>query len=104
MARPGLEKHVKFKKLCRMLGEPKPHVRGYLETLWEVAYECGDAVIGDAEAVEAAAEYPGEPGKLFKALLSCGGQRRTTADNGSQCPTGFIEEVENTPGIYQIHD
>lgn len=94
MARPGLDKHVKFRRLVRMLGEPRPHVRGYLELLWEVGYENGDPVLGDQEAVEAAAEYPGEPGKLFQALLECGGKDRV----------GFVEEVSDEPGQFQIHD
>lgn len=94
MARPGLDRHVKFRRLVRMLEEPRPHVRGYLELLWEVAYENGDPVIGDAEAVEAAAEYPGEPGKLFRALLACGGDGRV----------GFIEEADDEPGQFQVHD
>lgn len=93
MARPGLDKHVKFRKLVRILNEPEPHVRGYLETLWEVAYEHGDPVIGDAEAIEAAAKYPGAPGKLFSALLTCGGTNRA----------GFIEATDH-PDEYQIHD
>ena len=94
MARPGLDKHVKFRRLVRILGEPEPHVRGYLELLWEVGYENGDPVLGDDEAVEAAAKYPGEPGQLFKALLTCGGQGKA----------GFIEEVPDEAGQYQIHD
>lgn len=93
MARPGLDKHPKYRMLLRMLGEARPHVRGYLETLWEVAYECGDPIIGSAEAIEAAAEYPGEPGKLFNALLKCGGDK-----------AGFIEETPGRPGCYSIHD
>ncbi len=107
MARPSLDKNVKFRRLVRILDEPKPHVIGYLESLWQVAYECGNPVIGDPEAVEAAIEYPGEPGKLFHALMSAGGRRRTTADNGAeyeQGQAGFIEEVPGEPGRYQIHD
>lgn len=94
MARPGLERNAKFKMLCRLLGEPRPHVRGYLETLWEVAYEHGNPEIGDADSIEAGAEYPGERHKLFNALLECGGTGRA----------GFIEEIEGKPGQYQIHD
>lgn len=94
MGRPGLDKNVKFRRLVRMLDEPRPHIRGYLELLWEVAYECGDPVIGDPEAVEAAAEYPGEAGKLFAALRDCGGEGRA----------GFVEAVPGESGIYQVHD
>ena len=94
MARPGLAVNVKFRKAVRLLGEPRPHVRGYLEMLWETAYENGEPIIGDADAVEAAAEYPGEPGKLFDALMHCGGDGRA----------GFIEESSESPGQYQVHD
>lgn len=94
MARPGLDKHSKFRLLVRLLGEPRPHVRGYLEYIWEVAYECGDPVIGTPEAIEAAAEYPGEAGKLFKALLQAGGGSRA----------GFIEPVKEQDGMFQVHD
>jgi hypothetical protein len=93
MARPGLDKHPKFRLLCRLLGEPRPHLRGYLELLWESAYESGEAVIGSAAAVEAVAEYPGEAGRLFRALLDCGGDR-----------AGFIEPVPGRDGVYQVHD
>jgi hypothetical protein len=51
-----------------------------------VAYECGDALLGDQLGVELAAQYPGEPGKLFQALLGC----------------RFIDELEE--GRYQVHD
>lgn len=69
MARPGLEKNVKFKRLLRRLNLPKPYVRGLLETMWDVAHESGNPVLGpDAEAVEAAAEWPGSPGVFFEAV------------------------------------
>jgi hypothetical protein len=94
MARPGLDKHPKFLMLRRMLGEPRPHVRGYLDCLWESAYENGDPILGTAAMVEAVAEYPGEAGKLFASLLNCGGEGRA----------GFIEESPGRPGVYQVHD
>jgi hypothetical protein len=94
MARPGLDKNVKFRALCRLLGEPRPHVRGYLEYLWETVYETGNAVVGDSAMVEAAAEFPGKPGTLCRALLSCGGDGRS----------GFIEPAPGIQGQYQVHD
>lgn len=95
MARPGLRNHPKFKRLMAMLKPaPESHVRGYLECIWETAYECGNPVIGDAEMVEAAAFWPGKKGKLFEALLACGGADRP----------GFIEEVPGKPGTYQVRD
>lgn len=71
MARPGLMTNVKFKLLARLLGLPRPNVRGLLEVLWDVAHESGNPVLGGADAVEAAAEWPGEAGKLFAALRDC---------------------------------
>jgi hypothetical protein len=81
MGRPGLGIHPKFKRLCAILREPRPHVRGYLELIWEVAYEAGNPMIGDAAMIEAAAEWPGEFGVLCNALLECGGSQKA----------GFIE-------------
>jgi len=68
MARPSLDRNVKFKSLIRRLDLPRPYVRGLLETLWDVANECGNPVIGTPEDIEAAAEWPGEPGVWFNAL------------------------------------
>jgi hypothetical protein len=93
MARPGLNNHPKFRRLLLILKEPRSHVRGYLECLWDVAYENGDPVIGDAVDVELAAEYPGEQGRLYDALLAAGGSR-----------PGFIEPVPGNPKLFQIHD
>lgn len=92
MARPGLSKHPKFRRLVHLLKEPMPHVRGYLELLWEVGYEAGNPVIGDETDVALACEFPGEAGKVVEALMRCGGEGRA----------GFIERLEN--GQYQIHD
>jgi hypothetical protein len=78
--------HPKFRRLVHVLREPAPHVVGYLEVMWHVGYESGNALLGDEVDVELAAQYPGEPGKLFKALLQC----------------GFIDAVEE--GQYAIHD
>ncbi len=94
MAKPGLDKHPKFKKLMRLTGEPRPYLRGYLECMWEVGYEYGDPVLGDPTDVEHACDYPRDDGKLFEALLKCG------LAGGA----GFIEECPDRPGCYQIHD
>lgn len=61
--------------------------------LWETCYETGDPCLGDAETIEAAAEFPGTPGDLVKALLTCGGEGRA----------GFIEPCPGRTG-YQVHD
>jgi hypothetical protein len=71
MARPGLSNNVKFKLLCRLLNLPRPYVRGLLETMWDVAHESGNPVLGSPDAVEAAAEWPGERNVLFAALRDC---------------------------------
>jgi hypothetical protein len=71
MARPCLKQNPKFRRLRHCLEEPVPHVIGYLECMWMVGYESGDPVLGDHLDVELAAEYPGERGKLFRALLEC---------------------------------
>jgi hypothetical protein len=71
MARPGLDRNVKFRTLVRRLGLAEPFVRGLLETMWEVGYECGNPVLGAPDQVEAAAKWPGTPGVLFEALKFC---------------------------------
>src|SRR4051812_221651 len=78
MARVTLEKSVKFKALVRRLKLPKPFVRGLLETMWDVAHECGNPVLGTEDDVEIAAEWPHDypkaaklgcaPGEWFKAM------------------------------------
>ena len=82
--------HRKFKMLCHLLNAPRPHVRGYLELLWESGYQNGDPLLGTVQDVALLAEYPGEPSKLVDSLLNCGLPK-----------PGFIEE-EN--GLYKIHD
>jgi hypothetical protein len=85
MARPGFTTHPKFRRLCYLLGEPEPHVYGYVEYIWHVAYENGDPCIGDALDVELAAKYPGEQGKLAEALAE----------------VRLLDVVE---GMYHVHD
>jgi hypothetical protein len=86
MARPTLERNVKFKALVKRLDLPRPYVRGLLETMWDVAHECGNPVMGSADDVEIAAEWPGQTGQLFESLKS----------------GGWIEELPD--GRFQIHD
>ena len=85
MARPTLYIHPKFRRLVHALQEPVPHVLGYLELLWNVGYQSGDPMLGDALDVELAAQFPGEPGRLVKALAEC----------------RLIDEAD---GRFQIHD
>lgn len=84
MARPTLDRNVKFKSLCRKLALPKPYVRGLLETMWDCAHECGNPILGTAEDVEAAAEWPGEPGIFAVAVI------------------GFVDPLPD--GRFEIHD
>ena len=93
MARPGLTQHRKFLRLARLLGSA-PMALGSLELMWEKCYLNGEAYLGDVVDVEAASQWPGEPGALCKALLDAGG-------DGNH---GFIEEVQGRPGHYQCHD
>lgn len=72
MAKPELRDHRKFLKLVRLLGDPRPHVMGYLECLWLRGYQVGTAFVGDADDVEAAAEYPGERGRFAAAAFEAG--------------------------------
>lgn len=86
MAKPELRDHRKFLKLRRLLGEPTPHVMGYLECLWLRGYQTGNPAIGDELDVEAAAEYPGDEGKFAKAVVAA----------------GFVDRDEK--GHHSIHD
>jgi len=90
--RPTLLNHHKFRRLCLILGAPKPAVIGYLELLWCSAYESGDPCIGDATDVELACEWDGAAGELTAALEKCGGLARS----------GFIDIDDD--GIYSVHD
>ena len=92
MALPGFRNHPKFRRLVAALGIPEAHALGHVEMLWEVAYENGNAVLGDATDVELAAGWTGAAGALCRALLECGGATRH----------GLIDELET--GIFQVHD
>lgn len=94
MARPGLLKHRKFRRLVDTLGLPEPYALGLLECLWSQCYESGDELLGDARDVELACRWPGERGVLAAALAGAG---------GASGP-GFIEEIPGQPGVFQIHD
>ena len=72
MSRVGMTRTLKFKKLAFALGLPGPYARGLLETMWDCTWESGSPVLGGPIDVELAAEWPGEPGKLFAALRDHG--------------------------------
>jgi hypothetical protein len=95
MARPGLRNHPKFRLLCHLLGEPEPHVWGYLEMMWEVTYERGEADLGDARQVALACGYTGAPEKLVTALID---------SKGAQYSHGFIERKRGKSENYRVHD
>ncbi len=94
MARPGLTAHPKFRRLAHALQLPTPYALGLLECLWSVAYESGRAEIGDETDIELAAQWPGEPGVLCRALLIAGGEGRA----------GFIESTADDPCRFEVHD
>jgi len=91
--RPTFPGHRKLLRASRILGEPEPHIIGYMELLWHSCNETGEPWIGDGEDVEMIAKYPGEPGKLVHALLTCGGEGRA----------GLIEPDPDLDGL-RVHD
>lgn len=79
MARPTLNTHPKFAKLVgRLRATPcaapaaKAIALGALELLWHSGYAEGEATIGNAEAVEAVAEWLGTAGVLASHLVAAG--------------------------------
>ncbi len=88
MARPGICKNVKFKRLVKTLDLPRPYVLGLLEVLWSVAYESGRPIIGNSEDIEIAAEWPGNPGEFFGAMRD----------------GRWIDSVDGADDLWEIHD
>lgn len=86
MARPGLTRHPKFRRLQHELKIGRALAWGTLECIWEPAYESGNPVIGEEVDVELAAEWQGPSGELCKALVKC----------------GFLDAIED--GKFAIHD
>lgn len=86
MARPGFMSHWKYKLLVRLLGVGRATARGLVELLWEMANESGNPVLESPSAIEAAAEWEGEPGKFFAAMRDC----------------SLVDERED--GRWEIHD
>lgn len=76
-----------------LLGMPAAHVLGHVEMMWSVVYDRGLPYLGDETDVELACQWQGEPGKLFAALMACGGST-----------TGLIEETTPGSSLYQVHD
>lgn len=91
MARPTLSNHPKFRRLSAAVGS-SVLARGILETLWDIAYEAGDPVIGSAEEVETLAQWQGAPGALANALWANG--------------RGFFDVLDalDGPALYSVHD
>jgi hypothetical protein len=88
MAVALLSANPKFLVLVRKLKLPAPYVRGLLDTMWDVCHAHADPVIGTQEEVEAAAQWPGEDGILFKALKS----------------GGWIDPVDGQDGKWSAHN
>jgi hypothetical protein len=64
-------RHRKFARLARLIGS-EVLARGHLELLWEVAYENGDDLVGDAGDLEHLVKWTGETGNLASALVESG--------------------------------
>jgi hypothetical protein len=64
-------RHKKFARLARLIGN-EVLARGHLELLWEVAYENGDDLVGDAGDLEHLAKWAGAPGALAAAMTEAG--------------------------------
>jgi len=79
MARPTLSTHPKFLKLANRI-KGRAIARGVLELIWESCYASGDARVGDAEAVEAIADWRGKAGALVALLVECGFLDRRDGD------------------------
>ncbi len=65
--------------------------------LWASSWDALDPYVGDSFDIELVTEWSndgGEYGELTKALLTCGGDHAI----------GFIEEIDNKPGHYLIHN
>lgn len=96
MARPGLTRHRKFRRLTLALGSPII-ARGALELLWDACYECGDDYVGTADDIEGLTGWTGEAGALTRALVDAG------APEGH----GFIEAINSVSSEltrYRVHD
>lgn len=89
MARQGLHQHRKFLRLADRLGSAAL-ARGILEMLWEPAYDSADDFVGDAEDI----------------FLRCGRPAGLSAEGLTEAidEAGFIDEEEDVPGHYRIHD
>ncbi len=72
MARASLFQNKKFKRLVRLLNLPRPYVVGLLETMWHPCYDTGDPTFATEAELEAAAEWPGEPGFFAKSVTEVG--------------------------------
>lgn len=85
----SLLNHPKTKALCRILGEPRAHVVGYLHCLWwwglDYAQD-GDLSKYPVEVIAEAAEIPGDSARAVEALWQA----------------GFLDK--NDDGTYRIHD
>ena len=82
---------LKFKRLCKVLGLPKPHVIGLLELLWQAGYAAASDVIGDEVDVETACEWEGDTGALAKVLLA--ERWLDTDESGTICIHDFWEHA-----------
>ncbi len=71
----SLRSHPKTKRAARLAGVSLPQIIGHLHLLWWWALEYapdGNLSIYDADDIEDAMEWDGEPGALIFALVNCG--------------------------------
>lgn len=82
----SMENSVKVKRLVHISKLPRPYVRGLLDQLWSAAHATGNPILGDADSVEIASEWPGDRGQWFELLRA----------------ERWIEET--APNTWRIHD
>jgi hypothetical protein len=87
MARPTLFTHPKFFRLAALVGG-RAVALGSLELIWSAAYASGDAVIGDADTLEAVADWRGVGGGLAEALVV----------------SGFVDQVDGELAVHDLYD
>jgi len=91
MARPTFERHPKTVLARARLGVSRALFRGIMEILWDAANESGQPKFSCPEAVEAVAEWTGEPGKLVAVLTQHGSNFLDKNDDGSVSIHDFWE-------------
>jgi len=92
MAKSTLFRNLKFRAFQGRLGIQRIYAQAHLDALWETAHTQGRPWFRSPEEVEMAAEWEGEPGVMFAALMA------GVVDGDA----GFIEALPD--GTFGIHD